>query len=75
MSSIIIHTHIESENLCLPALKAMIGKNVKIIIQETEVFPSTSNQSTKDYTPLLEIAGRVSIDPEAYKELREAEMI
>ena len=75
MSSIIIRTHIDSENLCLPALKAMIGKNVEIIVSETDAHSSASIQSPKDYTPLIEIAGRVSIDPKAYKELREAEMI
>jgi hypothetical protein len=74
MSSIVIRTHIDSENLHLPALKAMIGKNVEIIVNETDSSPASA-LSPKDYTPLLDIAGRVSIDPEAYKELREAEMI
>jgi hypothetical protein len=66
MSSIIIRTPIESETLCLPALKAMIGKNVEIIVHETDAPSSANFQSPKDYTPLIEIAGRVSIDPEAY---------
>jgi len=74
MSSIVIRTHIDSENLYLSALKAMIGKDVQITVQEADSHPQCEAES-KDYSPLKDIAGRVAIDPEAYKELRAAEMI
>jgi hypothetical protein len=75
MDSILIRTQIESDTICIPALKAMIGKNVEIVVHEMPESVSGIQSAAKDFTPLAEIAGRISIDPDAYKDMREADML
>jgi hypothetical protein len=73
MQAIRIHRYIDSETLQLPELRALIGKEVEIVVLEEPAQASATG--TRDYSALDEIAGRDVIDPEAYRENRAASMI
>jgi hypothetical protein len=67
MSIIRIRKKIESELIHLPELKPLIGKTVQITVQEETSFLPTS----KDWSPLIEAAGKDLINPEVCLQYRE----
>lgn len=66
MTAIKIHRHIDSETLHLPELRAMLGKDVEIIVIEK---PRVTGK--KNLEAFFELAGKIDIDEEAFWKLRE----
>jgi hypothetical protein len=71
MSAIHIRKHLDSETLYLPELKPLIGKTVEITVVEEPTTPSKDDP----YAAFFDLAGKDAVDPEAYKQLRDASMI
>ena len=72
MIAIRIQTRIDSETLHLPELRPLIGRNVEIIVHETEPSPEAQPDP---YAPLFALAGQDVVDPDAYQQLRAASLI
>jgi hypothetical protein len=69
MNAIRIKKRIDSEMLNLPELRPFLGKQVEIVVtEESPVEPGVEDR----WRPLVDIAGKDLVDPEAYKELRAA---
>jgi hypothetical protein len=75
MHAIRIRRCIDSETLRLPELKGLVGKEVEIVILEEPTLPLRQSTEKRDYSALARIAGQGLIDPEAYNDLRAANMI
>ena len=60
-----VRIKVDSEDVCIPELKKFIGKTVEMII--TEVKPKNRKMDK-----FFEAAGKVKIDEEAVRKLREA---
>jgi hypothetical protein len=66
MNAIKIERHIDSETLHLPELRAMLGKNLEIIVIEK---PRVTGK--KNLEAFFELAGKIDIDQDAFWALRE----
>ncbi|MGB7159919.1 MAG: hypothetical protein WBD40_17770 [Tepidisphaeraceae bacterium] len=66
MTAIKIERHLDSDTLHLPELKALIGRDVEIIV--TEKLPA---QRTSDLSKFFDLAGRIDLDEDAIRALRE----
>lgn len=75
MRAIRVFRHVDSETLRLPELRELIGKEVEIVVLEGEEQSPGPPARRPDYSALAEVAGQDLLDPEAYKENREASMI
>jgi hypothetical protein len=70
MSAIRIRRKIETETLHLPELGPFLGKTVDIIVLED----TASEAGSRDrWQPLMDAAGKDLVDPEVYKQYREAD--
>ena len=69
MQSLTIRTHVDSENLHLPELRPMIGKDVEMMIREM------NNDRHSGLGPFFAIAGDIELDIEAVNQLREKSLI
>ena len=75
MQVIRVRMHLDSETLRLPELKDLIGKDVEIVVMVQTPEPTRGSSEKKDYSALAEVAEKDLIAPEAYKEIRAANMI
>lgn len=67
MSAIHVRRRLDSETLHLPELRPLIGKTVEIIVRE-----EGAAEPAGPYDAFFDLAGRETVDPEAYKALRDA---
>jgi hypothetical protein len=67
MNAIRIHTHVDSDTLHLPQIKAMIGKDVEIIVIEET---GKKNGAKRNLDAFFALAGKIKIDEKAISELR-----
>ncbi|HLN31281.1 MAG TPA: hypothetical protein VK395_26305 [Gemmataceae bacterium] len=68
MDIIHLHKHLDSETLHLPELKALVGKDVEIIVREATPTRPRANP----YDAYFALAGQDVVDPDAYHRLRAA---
>jgi hypothetical protein len=73
MNAIRIRKKLDSATLHLPELLPLVGRTVEIIVLD-EGAPGAEAPSTR-YDAFFELAGKDAVDPEAYKQLRDASMI
>jgi len=69
MATIQIHTRIESETVTLPELRAMVGRDVKITVEEE------TPADRKDFLAALDALRGIDFDEEAFWRLREVSKI
>ena len=69
MQAIRLFMKVDSENIHVPELRKFIGKKVEmIIIEEPTVFSEEKNRKMERF---FSAAGKVEIDEEAVRQLRE----
>ncbi len=66
MTAIKIERHLDSETLHLPELKGLVGRDVEITVIEKPRAPRKS-----DLSKLFELAGKIDLDEDAIREMRE----
>ena len=69
MTTIRIHTRLESDTLTLPELKPMLGMDVEIVVRPR------APMSKKKISAFLDAGKNINIDLDAIMELREASKI
>lgn len=76
MNAIRIRKRIDSETLHLPELRAMLGKEVEIIVLEETAVPTeeasepSTTPETTPYDAFFDLAGKIDYDFDAYKKQR-----
>jgi len=73
MSTIRIETHIDSETLCLPQLKSMVGKDVEFVVKEKSI-PVISPGSSAGQVIESDFLELDDYDFDAYRAARECEI-
>lgn len=66
MNAVRIRKRVDSETMHLPELRAMIGKEVEIIVLEEQPAPAVK----QDLSALHQIAGNIDLDYDAIEHLR-----
>jgi len=67
MNAVRIRKRVDSDTLHLPELRAMIGKDVEIIVLEEPAAQAAS----QDLTAVHEAAGKIDLDWDAIEHLRD----
>ena len=71
MASVRLITPLTPDLLQHPEIRPLLGKTVEIIIQEV---PEPGPRPLSEWQPLLDAGGKDLVDPEAYRQLREADL-
>jgi hypothetical protein len=71
MTEIHLTRDLESDTLRLPELTPLIGRKVEIIVRDV----SEPAVATDPWDALAELAGRDLVDPDAYRQLRDLDLI